>query len=332
MLSELEFEDFKAQEFDSVLDVRSPREFKEAHLSGALNFYALSDEEHQEIGTLYKKSPSLAKTKGAAFICANVARRLEDLTQRVRIGAKIGVYCARGGLRSRAVGVILSELGYRVVRLRGGFKAYRAFVNAYFAAPLGLKFFVLCGNTGCGKTELLSLLSRAIDLEAMAGHLGSSFGDILGEQPSQKAFEEALFFRLQALKEWAFIESESPKIGRISLPKRLYEAMQGGVKILCVASLQERIARIKRLYKDRMDATRFGLCLGRISPYISRNLRLDLQKSYEQGEWERLIAMLLSYYDGSYKKPARVDKVLNTDDIGRAREELLEFCILKSFH
>lgn len=325
MLSEFDFEDFKKEPFEALLDVRSPLEFTHSHLSEAMNFYALNNEEHKEVGTLYKKSPSAAKVKGASFICANVSTQLEAFSKRVRVGSKIGIYCARGGLRSKAVAVILSELGYRVVRLRGGFKAYRTFVNAYFQKTLDLNFFTLCGNTGCGKTELLALLPHSIDLEAMAGHLGSSFGDILGEQPSQKAFEEALFYRLQNVQNFAFIESESRKIGKITLPLKLYEGMQEGIKIYCEAHLSERIARIKRLYKDKIDADKFRLCLMRLSPYLSKNLRLDLQKSYDAGEWERLIAMLLEYYDKSYKKPQKLDKILNTDNIFKAKEELLEF-------
>lgn len=228
MLSEVEFVEFQKENFSFLIDARSPREFLHSHLIGALNFYALNDEEYQEIGTIYKKNQALAKAMGASYICQNTAKHILEITQNFRIGEKVGIYCSRGGLRSKSIAVILSELGFRVVRLKGGFKAYRTFVTHYFENEINFDFFALCGNTGCGKTELLEQLPQAINLEKMANHLGSSFGDILGKQPTQKAFEAELFHNIQNLENFAFIESESRKIGDIILPLKFYEKMQKG--------------------------------------------------------------------------------------------------------
>ncbi|HEB7657021.1 TPA: tRNA 2-selenouridine(34) synthase MnmH [Campylobacter coli] len=289
MLNEVDFAEFQKENFSLLIDARSPREFLHSHLIGALNFYALNDEEYQEIGTIYKKNQALAKARGASYICQNMSKHILELAHKFRIGDKIGIYCSRGGLRSKSIAVILSELGYRVVRLKGGFKAYRSFLAHYFDNEINLDFFALCGNTGCGKTELLELLPHHLNLEKMANHLGSSFGDILGAQPTQKAFEANLFYTLNSLKDFIFIESESRKIGEIVLPLKFKE------------------------------------CLAKISPYISVNFRQDLLKSYEQREWQRLIALLLAYYDKSYKKPQKIDFELNTDDIFKAKEELLGY-------
>ncbi|TKX32179.1 tRNA 2-selenouridine(34) synthase MnmH [Campylobacter estrildidarum] len=325
MLSELEFENFNQENFDFLIDARSPKEFAHSHFQGALNFYALNDDEHQKIGTLYKQNQALAKAEGASCICANMSCHIPIIAQKFRIGSKVGIYCARGGLRSKAIAVILSELGYRVVRLKGGFKAYRAFLLKYFDKSLNLKLFALCGNTGCGKSELLELLPQAINLEKMANHLGSSFGDILGDQPTQKAFESLLFYAMKEIKNFAFIESESRKIGDIILPLKLYESMQNAFKIYCFCSLENRIRRIQKFYKDRMTPLKFKECVKRISPYVSMNFRQDLLQSYESQKLEKVISMLLEYYDKSYKQPERIDFRLNTDDILKAKEELLNF-------
>lgn len=232
MLNEVDFAEFQKENFSLLIDARSPREFLHSHLIGALNFYALNDEEYQEIGTIYKKNQALAKARGASYICQNMSKHILELAHKFRIGDKIGIYCSRGGLRSKSIAVILSELGYRVVRLKGGFKAYRSFLAHYFDNEINLDFFALCGNTGCGKTELLELLPHHLNLEKMANHLGSSFGDILGKQPTQKAFEANLFYTLNSLKDFIFIESESRKIGEIVLPLKLYEKMQKALKFI----------------------------------------------------------------------------------------------------
>lgn len=330
MLSELEFENFNQEKFDLLIDARSPKEFAHSHLQGALNFYALNDDEHKKIGTLYKQNQALAKAEGASYICANMACHIPVITQEFRIGSKVGIYCARGGLRSKSIAVILSELGYRVVRLKGGFKAYRTFLLNFFDQSLNLKLFSLCGNTGCGKSELLESLPHAIHLEKMANHLGSSFGNILGDQPTQKAFESLLFNNLSKINDFAFIESESRKIGEIILPLKLYESMQNAFKIYCFCSLENRIKRIEKFYKNKMTPLKFKECVAKITPYISVNFKQDLLQNYEKKEWNKLITMLLEYYDKTYKQPEKIDFKLNTDDISKAKEELLN--LLKTKH
>ncbi len=289
MLSEVEFTEFQKENFSLLIDVRSPREFLHSHLIGALNFYALNDEEYQEIGMIYKKNQALAKARGASYICQNTAKHILEITQNFRIGEKVGIYCSRGGLRSKSIAVILSELGFRVVRLKGGFKAYRTFVTHYFENEINFDFFTLCGNTGCGKTELLEQLPQAINLEKIANHLGSSFGDILGKQPTQKAFEAELFHNMQNLENFAFIESESRKIGDIILPLKFYEKMQKAFKIYCFCSLENRVKRIQKIYQEKMTPLKFQQCVQKISPYISLNLRQDLLQGYREKNGKSLL-------------------------------------------
>ena len=124
MLIELEIDAFifEKSEFDLLIDARSPKEFCESHIPNAQNFYAHNDAEHQEIGTLYKQvSRNDAKILGARYICQNVASHLERIAKEYKIGSKIGIYCARGGLRSSSIAFILSHIGYQVYRLQGGY-------------------------------------------------------------------------------------------------------------------------------------------------------------------------------------------------------------------
>ncbi len=81
------------------------------------------------------------------------------------------------------------------------------------------------GQTGAGKTELIQELAsagaQATDLEGLAQHRGSAFGDIgLGDQPTQQNFENRLAHA------WAttlpdtplWLEKESRGIGQITIP------------------------------------------------------------------------------------------------------------------
>lgn len=192
------------------------------------------------------------------------------------------------------------------MRLKGGFKAYRSFLTHYFDNEINLDFFALCGNTGCGKTELLELLPHHLNLEKMSNHLGSSFGDILGKQTMQKAFEAEFFHNIQNLENFTFTESENCKIGDIILSLKFYEKMQKAFKIYCFCSLENRVKRIQKIYQEKMTPLKFQQCVQKISPYISLNLRQDLLQSYERKEWQKLIVMLLEYYDKTYKNQIRL--------------------------
>lgn len=126
---------------------------------------------------------------------------------------------------------------------------------------------------------------------------------------------------------WKFYFSadKSRKIGDIILPLKFYEKMQKAFKIYCFCSLENRVRRIQKIYQEKMTPLKFQQCVQKISPYISLNLRQDLLQSYERKEWQKLIVMLLEYYDKTYKKPDKIDLELNTDDILKAKEELLGY-------
>lgn len=310
-------------ECELIIDARSPREYAYSHIKGAVNFYALDDTQHEQIGTLYKQNRAKAKVLGASYVCLNLSKHLPQIQELARVGARVGVYCARGGMRSNAIAQVLAMIGYRVLRLSGGYKAYRSFVQSYLNSPLKTRFITLFGNTGSRKTKLIKALSPSINLEAMAGHLGSVFGAICGVQPSQKAFEDALFERLRQLEgELCFIEGESRRIGSLTLPASLYEAMGQGVGVHIVASMHTRVACTMADYA-KVDASFFNSCMTKIAPFIAKEAKEAAQEHFRANRLEKVCEILLEkYYDKVYKKPRKIDFVVNADDFETALSEL----------
>lgn len=327
MLSDLEVDDFIAHKstFDLLIDARSPKEYAESHIPNAQNFYALNDAEHQEVGTLYKQvSRNDAKILGARYICQNVALHLQEIAKSYKIGSRIGIYCARGGLRSSSIAIILSHIGYQVYRLQGGYKSYRVHVLSYLENIPHHRFILLGGNTGCGKSELLQTLQPSIDLENLANHLGSSFGSIKGAQPSQKAFENSLCEILCKIdpNAYIFIEAESKRMGKCTLPSLLHARMKESFRIEITAPLAQRVERILKDY-EKITPEFFNQAMQMIAPYIKKSVKEEVQKAYESHDLAAVAQTLLTqYYDVVYKKPHHVDMVLDNADANVTIEAL----------
>ncbi|MFA6188679.1 MAG: tRNA 2-selenouridine(34) synthase MnmH [Sulfuricurvum sp.] len=311
--------------YDLIIDARSPAEYDESHVANATNLYALSDEEHAQVGTIYKQiSPFEARLKGASFVCLNAARHIQTLYPTYTPGSKIAIYCARGGMRSSSLGTIFSSIGYPIDRVIGGYKSYRAFVTEYLENLPQINFLTLTGNTGCGKSDLLQDLTNVIDLEKMANHYGSVFGDVNGAQPSQKEFQNRLAHAVLALdlNRSAFVEAESRRIGKITLSGSLYAHMEKGLRIEITAPLEQRVARIMRMY-DSMNTTFFMERMERISPYISREDKNASIAAFENGDLERVSEILLTqYYDKVYKVTNAPDITICNDDHAKTIETL----------
>ncbi|MBN2869607.1 MAG: tRNA 2-selenouridine(34) synthase MnmH [Campylobacterales bacterium] len=303
--------------YDLVIDARSPHEYGESRVPGARNFYALSDEEHRIVGTLYKQvSPFEARVQGASYVCVNAASHVKELYPAFTPNAKIAIYCARGGMRSSSLGTIFSSIGYRIDRVTGGYKSYRRFVLDYLENLPKIDFITLAGNTGCGKSDLLQSLENVLDLEKMANHYGSVFGDVNGSQPTQKEFQNRLVHAYRSLipSRRAFVESESKRIGKITLPALLNRQMAQGFRVEITAPLEQRIERIMRMY-DTMDEPFFRERMERISPYISRDDKASAIAAFENNELSRVAEILLTqYYDKVYKTTLRPDMSLCNDD------------------
>lgn len=243
--------------FDTIVDARTPLEHALDHLPGAVNWPSLNNEERVIIGTLYKQVNAFeAKKRGAALVARNVAQHIERELLDAPRNWKPLVYCWRGGNRSGALATILSAIGFQVTLLEGGYKAFRHAVLADLPAQVQRLYYrVVCGPTGSGKTRLLQALREAgaqvLDLEAMAKHRSSVLGHIPGlPQPSQKHFDTLVWHTLRGMSadRPVYVESESKKVGNVSVPDALMEAMRASPCIDLQLNEDERVALLMEDY------------------------------------------------------------------------------------
>lgn len=299
--------------YDDIIDVRSPAEFAEDHVPGAINLPALSDAERAEVGTIYVQDDRFkARRIGAAMVSRNVAAHLEG-PLRDRDGAwRPLVYCWRGGQRSGSVATIFEQIGWRVGKLEGGYKAYRKLVSdRLYTAPLGLRIVLIDGGTGHGKTQLLDHLTskgaQVVDLEGLANHRGSNFGGWPGGQPAQKMFESNLVQALTALDPArpVFLESESNAIGRVLLPPSLWAAMGTAEVIGLRAPLPARARFLMTTYPDlTADAELLRQRIETLRNYQPGQRITDWHGLAEAGEFAALAEGLIEHhYDPRYRRP-----------------------------
>ena len=249
-------------EFDEIIDVRTPAEFAEDHIPGAINCPVLSDEERITVGTLYKQvSPFEARKAGAALVAKNIAHHLQTRFHDRPKSWRPLIYCWRGGQRSGAMSIILSQVGWAAHKLEGGYKTYRRDVlEKLEALPQSFTFRVICGPTGSGKSRLLNALAESgqqvLDLEMLAKHRGSVLGKLPEQaQPSQKWFDSALLQAMQSLDPArpVFVEAESNKIGQITLPPALITAMHASVCLVLETPQSIRVAGLLEDYLHYLE-------------------------------------------------------------------------------
>ena len=319
-----------------VVDVRTPLEFGEDHLPGAINVPLLTNEERVEIGTLYKQTgPHEARVRGLELTAHRYPAMVAEIAA-AAAGRPILVNCWRGGLRSKTVVSILDLTGFRAVQLQGGYKAFRNFVAASFEPfrPPG-PLVVLHGMTGIGKTTfLLGLTGKdysVVDLEGLACHRGSAFGELgLTQDLSQKRFETLLWeaFRRLPHGKPVIVEGESKRIGKVSLPGDMYEVMRESIKVWCEASLETRVERLIAEYglpeyREEMEGA-----LLRIKKRLGGEKYAELAGFLSRWEMEPFMAGLIrNYYDKVYYKTRdwREDFTLSLEDYREAERELAEF-------
>ncbi len=300
-----------ASSFDEIIDVRSPAEYAEDHVSGAINLPVLNDAEREEVGTLYKQvSPFRAKKLGAAWISKRIAGHLEQHFCEKPKAYRPAVYCWRGGQRSRSLAMVLAEIGWRVIQLEGGYKAYRRHVvEELRSLSERLRFRVLNGLTGSGKTLLLKALceqgAQVLDLEGLANHKGSLFGGhLVTPQPAQKRFESTIYDTLTGCDpdKVVFVEAESPKIGHLNIPGALMRKMRRSPVTELRVPLKARAAYLHRDYADWLEYPDKVLeTLDRLQPYHSREQIEAWRKACHQRQWVPLISEILEqHYDQRY--------------------------------
>lgn len=306
--------------FDAIIDVRSPAEFAEDHIPGAINLPVLDDAERAEIGTIYvQQSKFLARRIGAAKVARNIAAHL-DGALRDRDGSfRPLVHCWRGGQRSGAMAAVMDQIGWPVTVLDGGYMTWRRTVQAtLYGDGSGLEVVLLDGGTGSGKTALLARLAerdvQVLDLEGLAAHRGSLFGALKGRpQPSQKLFESRLFAAMEGLDPArpVVVEAESSRIGARTIPPALWAAMGRASVIELSAPVEARAAFSARVYADiAADAGALETALGRLPPHHSKETVAGWKTMAREGEVEALAAALIAeHYDPAYRRmSARRDR------------------------
>lgn len=244
--------------FDTAIDVRSPAEFAEDHVPGAINLPALSNAQRAEVGTIYVQDcPFKARKVGAAMVARNVADHLNGPLADMDGGWQPLVYCWRGGQRSGSFASILSQIGWRAEVVEGGYQSFRRLVHdALYSTPLPYRLILLDGNTGTAKTDILHRLeatgTQVLDLEGIANHRGSLLGGMADEQPSQKAFETRLATALSRFDQTrpVIVEAESSKVGARIVPPMVWQAMKTAPRIEISTTLDARAAYLAEAYGD----------------------------------------------------------------------------------
>ncbi|MBU3606549.1 tRNA 2-selenouridine(34) synthase MnmH [Polynucleobacter sp. MWH-Creno-3A4] len=298
--------------FDIVIDVRSPAEFALDHIPGSVNYPVLSNEERIEIGTLYKQvSPFAAKKLGAAFVSRNISQHLETHLLEFPREWRPLIYCWRGGERSGAFTHILNRIGWKALQLEGGYQGFRrTVIDGLEQAANAFTFQVICGMTGSGKTKVLqeigALGAQILDLEVLAVHRGSVLGNEPNiEQPSQKAFETALWNALRKLdaSKPVFVESESKKVGGLHIPDALMEKIRNGACIELRSSTQTRVSWLIREYHHFLiDTDNFKNKLALLTAHYGKVQIAKWNEAIDAGNFPELVEeLLVMHYDPSYQ-------------------------------
>lgn len=298
-----------------VIDVRSPGEYAEDFIPGAVNHPILDNEERALVGTINKEiSPFEAKRRGAALAARNMAAMIEaHFLDKPRDWAPL-VYCWRGGKRSGFATHVLREIGFAAVQLEGGYKAYRRRVNDDLATwPARFRFVTVCGLTGTGKTALLAALRAAgaqvLDLEGLANHRGSLLGARETPQPTQKRFDSLVWDALRRFdrERPVYVESESKKIGNVQMPDALRLGMQRGGTVWVEAPLEARVAHIRSEY-PHLVADPIGLVerLEPLRPLLGGERLARWRAMAEALDVDALFAALMvEHYDPLYTRTIR---------------------------
>ena len=294
-----------------LIDVRSPGEYDYATIPGAVSLPIFDDEQRSRIGQVYvNESVEKAKKIGIQAVSERLPHLYEQIADWNKTYDKLVFFCAKGGMRSASLTALMVELGISAIKLKDGYKGYRALINARLPeVNKGIRYIVLHGKTGTGKTRLLHELKErgfpTLDLEQAANHRGSLLGSVgLGAENSQKQFESLVYESLSLLQNaFVFVEGESKRIGKIIIPHYIFESMNQGTHLLIDASLTFRTEALIEEYTTAPDfKSEMSKSIEKMVKYIGdkkAKLYCDLieHEDYEKAAMD----LMVNYYDPLYE-------------------------------
>ncbi|GLX66747.1 tRNA 2-selenouridine(34) synthase MnmH [Paenibacillus glycanilyticus] len=290
-----------------LIDVRSPSEYADATIPGSLNIPLFDDAERAEVGTIYKQvSVQAAKDRGLELFSAKLPAFIKTFEQ---IKDSKAVFCWRGGMRSKTTATVLSLMGIRAYRLTGGFRTYRKWiVEMLEQIELQPQAIVLLGHTGTGKTSILRQLQTegypVLDLEGMAGHRGSIFGQVGQKANNQKTFESLLVTDLLKLQQspYVLMEGESKRIGKSVIPQFLIEKKENAKQIYIRLPIEERVRHIVEDYNPNEHKQELVQAFKQIEKRIHTPIAAQIMSAMKEDQFEVAVRLLLEhYYDPRYE-------------------------------
>lgn len=321
--------------------MRSPKEFADGSIPGAINIPLFSDAERAEIGTIYcHDSPDNAKMRGLSLVAPKLPAMVAKIKRLTESRRPVVVYCWRGGMRSKSITSVLELMDIEAYQLEGGYKAFRHYVlDRLSSFPFKPIVYVLCGSTGVGKTAVLRKLQArglpVLDLERLANHRGSIFGPIgLGRPQTSKNFDALLLQELERLNQsdYLLVECESKRIGNSYLPDFLLQAIKKGPKILLYTDIETRVGRLLEEYlpASGRDLTPFHEAIAGLQHKLGKKKVAALQRQLAEGQCHDVVKELLTaYYDPLYKyeriDPSAYILMVDATDLNQAVETIFTF-------
>jgi len=292
-------------ESTAMIDVRSPAEFRNGHIPGAINIPLFNDEERAIVGTLYKQKGSKEALIRGLEITAFKMKDLAITAKKAVRKNKLLVYCWRGGMRSAAMAWWFEQHDIQCEILDGGYKSFRRYVLKSFDLPYNLR--IVGGYTGSGKTEILKCIKekgeQVLDLEGLAHHKGSAFGN-LGElpQPKTEHFENLLYHELSVMdsEKVIWVEDESHNIGKVFIPNQFFNQMREAPAVFVKRDLNTRLNFLVKNY-GKFSFEELKISLEKIKKRIGGQNFKEAVKCLENGDYRRVAEIALFYYDKTYE-------------------------------
>lgn len=332
----LSYDKFLKERNAILIDVRSPKEFELEPIPGAINIPILNNEERVVVGTAYKQeSPEEAKRIGMNIISKKLPEMFERINTLSKEYKKLVFYCARGGMRSSSVVSLFASLGYKASKLDGGYKAYRQYVAKEI--PLlneGIKYVVLHGRTGIGKTKVLQKLEQSgysvLDLEKFADHKGSFYGALCETRvQSQKRFESEVLEHLRNRQyDYFLVESESKRIGNVYVPESIFQSMSDGYHVLLETTMDHRVEIIMEDY-SKAPVEDMLACTTKLRRYLKEEDVVRYEEMLKSKDFRTFSRSIMDeYYDPLYQKSINkyeFDDTVFYEDIDTAVEGVVDF-------